>query len=273
MTFDGAYALQILPLLFKGAVITVVAAILSFALAASLGPFVAIARSSSSRSIRVTTGAAVDFIRSTPLLIQLFVVFYILPLYGLAFEPLLTGIVVLGIHYASYTSEVYRVDHGRATGAMGGGCRPEPDRAPDMATDHPAQAVPRIIPPLGNYLVAIFKDTPILATITVAELLRVALTEAGRTYRFLGALRARGPVLPGDELSGHGAGQASRAAICRPLTPGAWGADRVVFMDGVRVVEAGPPEGVLGRPPRTGPAQPCAPRGTLTIHGAKRSTS
>jgi polar amino acid transport system permease protein len=186
VTFDVAYAIEILPALLRGAAVTVLAALLSFLIAAGIGPIFAVARSSHRRSIRSITGAGVDFIRGTPLLIQLFVAFYILPLYGLTFEPLVVGVAVLGLHYSSYTSEVYRAG---IQGVPGG--QWEAAKALNMSGRQTwrriilPQAIPRVIPPLGNYLVAIFKETPILATITVGELLRAALTEASLSFRFL----------------------------------------------------------------------------------------
>ena len=186
MTFDIDYAIEIIPSLARGAGVTVLAALIGFALAAAVGLVLALGRTSSRRWLRSSTALAVDFIRSTPLLIQLFVVFYVLPLYGLLFDPFQTGVLVLGLHYSSYTSEVYRagiqgVPRGQWEAALALNMTP----AQTWRRVIVPQAIPRVIAPLGNYLVAIFKETPILATITVGELLRAALTEAGYTYRFL----------------------------------------------------------------------------------------
>ena len=81
-------------------------------------------------------GAYVEFVRSTPLLTQLFFLFYILPVYGLTLDALTTGVLALGLHYSSYTAEVYRGGHpGRAARPVGGGDRAQSLARPDLARE------------------------------------------------------------------------------------------------------------------------------------------
>ncbi|MBM2712929.1 ectoine/hydroxyectoine ABC transporter permease subunit EhuD [Mesorhizobium caraganae] len=185
MNFDLTYLLQIAPLLLKGAVVTVQATVLGTLLAAVLGLLMAILTRSRLRIVRYATTAVVLFVRNTPLLIQLFFLFYILPQFGIALPTYLTGVIALGIHYAAYMSEVYRagitaVPRGQWEAAHALNM----PRALVWRRIILPQALPPIIPPLGNYAIAMFKDTPVLATIGILEMLGVALAEANRSYRY-----------------------------------------------------------------------------------------
>jgi polar amino acid transport system permease protein len=128
----------------------------------------------------------VEFIRATPLLVQIFAIFYILPQFGIVLSPWTSGMIAIGLHYSTYLSEVYRagldsVPRGQFEAA----------RALNLST--PAtytrivipQALPPSIPAMGNYLVAIFKDTPMLSVIGVAELVQTANEIGTAVYRFL----------------------------------------------------------------------------------------
>ena len=186
MTFDFNYALTILPQLLRATTVTFEATLGGMALACVGGLLLAILRMSTFRVLRWTSRWIVEFVRGTPLLIQLYFIFYVLPLYGLSFDPLLTGIVALGIHYSAYTAEVYRagiegVSRGQWEAAI----------ALNLSTRKTwlrvilPQAIPPIIPVLGNLLLGMFKDTPLLATITVLELLGTAEADAAVSYRYL----------------------------------------------------------------------------------------
>ena len=186
MTFDMDYALSILPVLLQATVVTFQATIFGFAFAVVGGLFLAIVRMSGIRPLVALCAAYIEFIRSTPLLTQLFFLFYILPLYGLTLDAFATGVLGLGLHYSSYTAEVYR---GGIQGVARG--QWEAAAALNLSTLRAwrlvilPQAIPPVIPALGNYLVSMFKDTPLLATITVLELFGVAIAEAGITFRYL----------------------------------------------------------------------------------------
>jgi polar amino acid transport system permease protein len=185
MNFDVEYALEILPKLLEGAGVTLQATVGGMAFALVGGLVLAVARMSRFRPVRYTADFLVEFIRSTPLLIQLFFVFYVLPRYGLQLDPFLAGVLSLGVHYSSYTSEVYRA--GIAGVPRGQWEAATALNLPPMRVWTRAilpQAIPPIVPVLGNYLVAMFKDTPVLFTISVHELFFEALAEAGRTYRY-----------------------------------------------------------------------------------------
>ena len=195
MTFDVDYAARILPMLLNATVVTFQATAWGMAFAVTGGLLLAILRMSRFRPISAMAGGYIQFVRSTPLLTQLFFLFYILPLYGLTLDAFTTGVLGLGLHYSSYTAEVYRagiqgVPRGQWEAATA--LNLSPLRTWRLVVL--PQAIPPVIPALGNYLVSMFKDTPLLATITVLELLGVALAEAGTSFRYLEPITIVGAI-------------------------------------------------------------------------------
>ncbi|MDY7093003.1 MAG: ectoine/hydroxyectoine ABC transporter permease subunit EhuD [Acidobacteriota bacterium] len=183
--FDWAFAWEILPALFRALGVTVLATVLGMAIALPLGLLWTILRRGN-RWVAGPVDLAVDFIRSTPLLIQIYFLFYALPKIGPAFSPLLTGVVALGLHYSSYTAEVYRA-------GIDGVARGQWEAAKSLGFSRwqtwrkviLPQALPPVVPALGNYLIAMFKDSPMLAAITVAELLQTARVIGAEQFRYL----------------------------------------------------------------------------------------
>jgi polar amino acid transport system permease protein len=185
MIFDIHYMIEIAPRLLAASVVTVEATVGGIVVAIIVGLLLAIARLSPIRPLRLAAGAYVEFVRMTPFLVQLFFLYFILPLYGVTFGPFETGIVALGLNYSAYIAEVYRagiqgVPRGQWEAANALNLSP----ARTWISIILPQAIPPVIPALGNYLVVMFKDTPILSTIGIMELLGRALQEANMTYRF-----------------------------------------------------------------------------------------
>jgi polar amino acid transport system permease protein len=108
MQWDWAFVWTILPTLGQGVIITIQATILGAVLAMVAGLGLAIARRASSKLISRPAGLLANFVRGTPLLVQLYFLFYILPDIGIVLPPLAAGVIGLGLHYATYTAEVYR---------------------------------------------------------------------------------------------------------------------------------------------------------------------
>ncbi|WP_063581228.1 ectoine/hydroxyectoine ABC transporter permease subunit EhuD [Achromobacter ruhlandii] len=183
--FDWSFALEILPTLGSALVITIQATLLGMLVAVTLGLALALLRRSRLALLSLPTAFVIEFVRSTPLLVQMYFLFYVLPLTGVQMSPLATGIVALGLHYATYCAEVYRagieaVPRGQLEAA----------RALNMSPWRTAvgvvlpQAIPPVVPALGNYLVAMFKDTPLLSAITVVELLQQSKMIGSATFRY-----------------------------------------------------------------------------------------
>lgn len=183
---DWAFANSILPILLRGLLVTIEAAMLGFLVAAVLGLVLAALKASQLRLVSWPARIITEFVRDTPLLVQLFFLYYVLPDYGIVLPAFLTGALALGVQYSAYTSEVYRaglesIAHGQVEAAR--------------ALDLPAlrtfgfivlpQALPRIIPALGNYLISITKDVPVLSVVSVLEMLNVAKIIGDRTFNYM----------------------------------------------------------------------------------------
>ena len=184
--FDFEFALEILPQLLEGLVVTIQASLVGFALAAIIGLLLALGRRSENNLISQPVGAVVEFIRSTPLLVQLFFFFYVLPRYGVRLPAFVIGTLALGLHYGTYTSEVYRagidaVDVGQWEAAKALNFSPFRVWTGIILP----QAIPPMFPALGNYLVAMFKESALLFSITVTELMQTGQTIGTRTFRYL----------------------------------------------------------------------------------------
>ncbi len=182
---------EALPVLLEGFRITLLATVLGFALAAVLGLAVAIMRRSLPKVLAKVLSAVVEFIRLTPLVVQLLFVYYLLP----QFSALQIGIAVLGIHYSTYMAEVYRagieavpVGQWEAARALS-----LPPARTWRAVILP-QAVRRVVPALGNYAVSMFKDTPYLFTISVVEMVTAAQQFGARNFQYLEPLTMAGLI-------------------------------------------------------------------------------
>ncbi|MGV8854718.1 MAG: ectoine/hydroxyectoine ABC transporter permease subunit EhuD [Devosia sp.] len=181
-----AFAISIMPILLIGMWVTIQAAVLGFFVALVLGLVFAILKSAPSRFIAWPAAVITEFIRDTPLLVQLFFLYYVLPEYGIVLPAFMTGALALGIQYSAYTSEVYRAgleavprDQHEAARAL--------NLSAVRTFTHIVvpQAIPRIVPAMGNYLVSIMKDVPVLSVVTVLEMLNVARIVGDRTFNYL----------------------------------------------------------------------------------------
>ena len=186
MTFDWAFAWQIMPDLIEGLIVTVQATFLGIILAMILGLGLAILRRSSIAAISWPTAWLIEFVRSTPLLVQLYMFFFVLPATGVRMDALTTGILALGIHYATYTSEVYRSGiESIARGQWEASTALNLSPVTTWGRIVLPQAIPVVVPALGNYLIAMFKEVPLLATITVLDVLGEGRAICSRTFQCL----------------------------------------------------------------------------------------
>ena len=184
--WDWEYTFRILPDLLKVLKITISATFLGFGFALVFGLLLALGRRSTLKPLSLATGAFVEFVRSTPLLAQLFFIFFVFPNFGIRLSPMVAGVLGLGIHYSTYLSEVYRsgidaIPRGQWEAAT----------ALNFSKTRTwlgiilPQAVPPMVPVLGNYLIGMFKDTPLLSAITVVELLMTAKIIGTHSFRFI----------------------------------------------------------------------------------------
>jgi polar amino acid transport system permease protein len=186
MDWDWAFVREILPTLLQGAVITVEATVLGTALALVLGLTFALARRSRNLAVARGAGFVAEFIRGTPLLVQLYFLFYVLPDLGILLPPLGAGVIGLGLHYATYMAEVYRAGiENVARGQWEAAKACNLTEAQSWRHIILPQAIPPMIPALANYFVAMFKETPLLSAVTVLELMNQARSVANFNYRYL----------------------------------------------------------------------------------------
>lgn len=183
------HAAAVFPSLIKGLGVTVLATVVGMVIAAILGLLVAIVRRSGVRAVTWPVGFLVEFIRSTPLLVQL----VFANLLFTQFPSLAVGCAVLGIHYATYMSEVYRA---------GIDAVPKGQWEAAVALDLPRgrtwrdvilpQAIRNTLPGLGNYAISMFKETPFLAFIYVVEMYAAAQAYGGGNFRYMEAITLAG---------------------------------------------------------------------------------
>jgi polar amino acid transport system permease protein len=186
MEWDWAFVIQILPTLIEGAKITILATVLGYILAAIVGLAIAIVRRSKNKLISRPMGIVAEFIRGTPLLVQLYFIFYVLPDLGLTLSPLVAGVIGLGLHYGTYTAEVYRAGIDNVARGQWEAAKACNLNAWQTWTQVILpQALPPMIPALANYFIAMFKETPLLSAITVLELMNQARSIANYNYRYI----------------------------------------------------------------------------------------
>ena len=180
------FAIEILPQMLLATLNTILAAGVGYAIATIVGLLFLLGQRTPIKIVNIINREIVEFIRSTPLLIKLFFVYFVLPQFGITLSAWVCGMITIGLHFGTYLSEVYR-------GALEGVPKTqwEACRALNFSTFYTyrkmvlPQAFPIAIPGMGNYLVGIFKDTPLLSTIGVAELFHAATAVGGYHYRYL----------------------------------------------------------------------------------------
>lgn len=183
--WDWHYAWEVMPILAEASLITIKATVMGFALALLVGIALAVGRMAGPMWLRYLVGAAVEFIRSTPLLIQIFFLYYVMPEFGLTLDAMLAGVLALGLHYGAYCAEVYRaglenVPKGQWEASIALNLSPW-TTFKDVILP---QAIPPVVPALGNYLVALFKETPLLSVIAVMELMQTAKILGSESFQY-----------------------------------------------------------------------------------------
>lgn len=175
-----------LPELGRGLLVTIQAVALGTVLALSLGLAWALMKRSPRRWLRWPVVGLTEFVRRTPLLVQLVFLYAALPEIGVHLDVFVAGVLGLGLHYSCYVAEVYRA--GLESVPPG---QWEAARALDFTGAQTyrhvvlPQALPPILPALGNYVISMFKETPLLSVITVLEMLRRARIFGDDTFRYL----------------------------------------------------------------------------------------
>ena len=169
----------------RGLAITTLLTVVVIALAGVLAIPLAVARLSDKRWVRWPADLFVEVVRATPLILQLIYIYYVLPAAGIRLEPISAAIIGLTLNYSAYMSEVYRggiqaVPKGQREAAAALGLRPFVMLRKVILP----QAIRIVLPALGNYLIALFKDTALASVVTVQELMFSGQIVAARNYQY-----------------------------------------------------------------------------------------
>ncbi|WP_369045659.1 ectoine/hydroxyectoine ABC transporter permease subunit EhuD [Sinomonas sp. P10A9] len=186
MIWDNDFAVSVIPDLLQGLQVTVEITLLGTLIAAVLGLALAILRRLAIPVVSHTASFVIVFIRGTPLLVQAYCAFFVLPAYGVSADAFVTGAVVIGINYSAYMAEVYRsgiegVHTGQWEACTALGLPPVRIWGRIILP----QALRMVVPMLGNYLIQMFKDSAVLSAITVVELLATAQAIGSSNFRYL----------------------------------------------------------------------------------------
>lgn len=186
LEWSWSFAWKILPELLVGVGNTLTAVVIGYVLAIFGGLALALIQRTNIALIKTVTREFVEFIRSTPLLLQIYFIFFVAPQFGIQLTPWVSGLLAIGIYRSAYLSEIYR-----------GGLEAVPAGQWEACTalnlskraTYFRIVIPQALPPasagMGNALIAIFKDTPMLSAIGVAEMMHSATVVGTNSYRYL----------------------------------------------------------------------------------------
>jgi polar amino acid transport system permease protein len=167
--------LKFLPVLLKGALMTLLLVVCTMLVAPLGGLLIALGRISTFKPISVLCWFVIWLFRGTPLLLQLFFIYYGLPSLGITLKPFTAAVIGLGFNYSAYLGEIIRgaiqsIDHGQTEAAKALGMT----YGQTMRRVVIPQTYKRLMPPIGNEFIALIKDTALVSTIAMVELMRAA---------------------------------------------------------------------------------------------------
>ncbi len=184
---------RLLPVLVKGAAMTMELTCLAVVFGTIIGLGVALARLSRSPLLRGPASLYTWWMRGTPLLMQLFLIYYGLPQVGLTFDPFPAAALGMTLNAAAYIAEILRggilsIDRGQMEAARSLGM----NYVQAMRWVILPQTVPRVIPPMGNEVIARLKDSSLVSTIAMVDLMRAAQQMIATTFQPLEIFFAAG---------------------------------------------------------------------------------
>ena len=184
MQFNWDLVVNSFPLLLVGAGVTIKITAMSVALGVIIGLFVGIARICHFKPLRFVAAVYVDFFRGTPLLVQIFLVYFALPVItGQRIDPYVAAVGACGINSGAYVAEIFRagiqsIDEGQMEAGRSLGMT----WVQAMLYIIVPQAFKRVIPPLGNEFIALLKDSSLVSVIGFEELTRRGQLIIAKTY-------------------------------------------------------------------------------------------
>jgi polar amino acid transport system permease protein len=187
VNWDWDYAKEVLPgIVGEGLLVTLEVTVFASLVAYVVGLVLALLRRSPFAAVRWIVWAFIEFVRSTPLIVQVFFMFFVLPNIGITLDPVPTGVITIGLHYATYTAEVYRAGiEAVPAGQWEAATALSLPRGRVWVAVILPQAIPRVLPALGNYSISLLKETPILLTIGVLDIVGAAYQEGSENFRYV----------------------------------------------------------------------------------------
>ncbi len=184
MTFDYSALWRAVPSLFWGATVTIRVTGLSIALGMVIGIIAGLSRVWPNTALRGISSAYIELIRGTPLLVQIFIVYFGLPAIGLNLDPFIAGVIAMGINSGAYIGEIVR-------GGIESVAKGQMEAARSLGLTYVQamrhiilpQATNRILPAMGNEFIALLKDSSLVSTIAIAELTRTGQIIITRTFK------------------------------------------------------------------------------------------
>lgn len=174
-----------LPTLLHGAGITITVSVVSYVLALIVGLLFGMARMTRFWPVRIVATAYIQFIRGTPLLLQLFSIYYVLPYAGIVLSPFAAGVLGLTVNYSAYMAEVFRSgiqaippQQWEAARSLG------MSRRLLMRRIILPQAIRIVIPAIGNFFISIFKDSALVSVISMRDLMFSGELLASATFKY-----------------------------------------------------------------------------------------
>lgn len=194
MKFDSDFALSVMPAILSGLGATLWAAVAASIGAAVLGFALEMLRRSN-RVLGYAMRFVIDVIRSTPVLVQLYFIYFVLPVTGVTLPAMTSGIIGLSIYYSGYLAEVFKggiesIDTGQFEAGKALGLR----RLDLMWFVIAPQMLRNVAAPMGNYFISALKATPYLAVISVQEMLGLALEVGSNSFRYAEPMVAVGAI-------------------------------------------------------------------------------
>ncbi|MGB9839384.1 amino acid ABC transporter permease [Thermovenabulum sp.] len=181
---DARYMLSLVPVLTKGAIVTIELTVISVVLGTAWGLVLSLMKISKNSIIKEVSSFYIYVIRGTPLLLQLFAIYYGLPFFGINLSPFLSAVCGMSLNSAAYIAEIIRagiesIDKGQMEAAKALGMT----YSQAMRRIILPQAFKRIIPPMGNEFIALLKDSSLVSSIAMTDLMRAALQMYSNSFR------------------------------------------------------------------------------------------
>lgn len=181
--FDFRLIVESVPLLVRGAVYTVQVSVLAIVVGLVLGWLLGLIAVAGPRWLRALAWAYVQFIRGTPLLVQIFLIYFGLPAFGINIPAFWSGVVALGLNSGGFQAEIVRagiesIDRGQSEAARSIGM----SSLQALLLILVPQTIRRVIPPLTNELITLTKSSSLLSAIAVLELTHAGQAIIARTF-------------------------------------------------------------------------------------------